>query len=328
MADAIRWGIIGTGNIAKKFADDLRRMPEARLVAVGSRSQKGAKEFGSRFEIPHRHTSYEALASDREVDCVYVATPHPFHRENTLLCLNAGKAVLCEKPFTLNVGQAEEVVQLARRKKVLLMEAMWTRCFPIMHKLRELLAQQIIGDLQLVTADFGFRAEFDPKSRLFDPQLGGGALLDVGVYPVSFASMIFGEPSAVNGTAVLGQTQVDEQAAITLKYSSGRLAILHTSIRANTSCEAMVVGSRGRIRIHSPFWKASRMTISIDGKKDETIELPYSGHGYHFEATEFMNCFRAGKVESPIMPLDETLSIMRTLDTLREQFGVKYPMET
>ncbi len=327
MADAIRWGIIGTGAIAKKFAADLKTIPNARLLAVGSRSPAGAQAFGKEFDIVHRHTSYEALAANPEIDCVYIATPHPFHYENAILCLNAGKAVLCEKPFALNVKQAEEVIQLARRKKILLMEAMWTRCFPIMHKLRELLAKQCLGEVQIVTADFGFRAEFDSKSRLFDPHLGGGALLDVGVYPLSFASMILGSPKEITGVGILGKTHVDEQTSITLKYHSDALAILHTSIRANTSCEATVIGTRGCIRIHSPFWKPSRMTIALDGKNEESIDLPYPGHGYHFEATEFMNCLRHGKVESPVMPLDETISILRTMDTLRGQIGVKYPME-
>ena len=327
MADAIRWGIIGTGTIAKKFAEDLVRMPEARLVAIGSRTQKGADEFGKVFKIPHRHPNYGDLAANPEVDCIYVATPHPFHYENALLCLNAGKAVLCEKPFAINSRQAENMIQLARGKNLLLMEAMWTRCFPVMHRLRELLQQRVIGDLQLVTADFGFRAEFDSESRLFNPQLGGGALLDVGIYPVSFASMVLGEPKEIDATATLGKTGIDEQTAITLKYSGGPLAVLHTSIRANTSCEATMIGTRGRIRVHSPFWKPSKMTISIDDATEETIEMPYSGHGYYFEAKEFMNCLREGKVESPIMPLEETLSILRVLDEARKQFGVRYPME-
>ncbi|MDB6026604.1 MAG: oxidoreductase domain protein [Verrucomicrobiales bacterium] len=327
MPDKVRWGILGTGNIARKFADDLRTLPDARIVAVGSRSKSKAETFGAAFDIPHCHGTPEALATDPEVDCVYVATPHPFHHGNALLCLNAGKAVLCEKPFTINAQQAAEVIQTAQRKKVLLMEAMWTRCFPLMIKFRELLAKKVIGDLQLLTADFGFRAEFDPKSRLFDPHLGGGALLDIGVYQVSLDSMVFGEPTGISGTAVLGETTVDEQASITLKFEAGQLAVLHTTIRANTFCEARLVGTLGRIAIHSPFWKPSKMTISIEGQKDELIEMSYAGHGYHFEASEFMNCFRQGKLESALMPHHETLSIMRTLDTLRGKFGVRYPME-
>jgi predicted dehydrogenase len=327
MTNPIRWGILGTGTIANKFAEDLRLLPEAQLIAVGSRSQENAAIFAHRFDIPHRHASYAALAKDPQVDCVYVATPHPFHHENALFCLHAGKAVLCEKPFTLNATQAMEVMEVARRKKLLLMEAMWTRCFPLLRKIRELVAQQTLGEIQLVTADFGFRAEFDPKSRLFDPHLGGGALLDVGIYPVSLASMILGEPQEILGTAAIGKSGVDEQASVTLRYAGGQLAILHTSIRATTFCEAAIVGTRGAIKIHSPFWQPSEMTLIVDGKADEVISMPFEGHGYHFEASEFMQCLRNGQLESPVVPLNETLSIMRTLDILRGQFGLKYPME-
>ena len=327
MPDIVRWGILGTGNIARKFAEDLQLLPEAALSAVGSRSQQGAERFGTDFKVTRCHGTPEALASDPHVDCIYIATPHSAHHRNALLCLNAGKAVLCEKPFAINAQQAQEVIKTAQDKKILLMEAMWTRCFPLMIQLRRLVANKVIGDLQLLTANFGFRAEFNPKSRLFDPHLGGGALLDVGIYPVSLASMIFGEPTGIFGTAVLGQTNVDEQASMTLKYSDGQLAVLHTSIRATTACEARLIGTQGCITIHSPFWKPSRITVTRDGHKDELIEMPFHGHGYHFEASEFMNCLRGKKCESALMPLHETLSIMRTLDTLRGKFGVKYPME-
>lgn len=327
MADHIRWGILGTGAIAKKFAEDLQLLPDAKLVAVGSRSRATADGFGKQFNVPHRHDNYEGLASNADVDCVYIASPHPFHYEHSLLCLNAGKPVLCEKPFTINTAQAEELVALARGKKLLLMEAMWTRCFPLMQLLRQRLQESVVGELHLLTADFGFHADFDAKGRLFDPHLGGGALLDVGVYPVSLASMIFGAPEVVSGVAVVGQTGVDEQAAITLRYPRGQLAILYTSIRATTVCEAIITGARGRIRIHPPFWKPAKITITRDGRRDEVMEVPYRGHGYHFEAVEFMNCLRDGTTESGVMTLDESVSILRTLDQLRQQFGVKYPME-
>ena len=326
MADKIRWGIFGTGNIAAKFAEGLSVLPDAELVAVGSRSQAAADAFAARFNVPRRHASYAALAQDSAVDALYVATPHPFHEENTLLGLSAGKAVLCEKPFALNARQAETMIKTARAKKLLLMEAMWTRFLPPLVRLRELLANGAIGEPRLLTADFGFHASAR-QGRWFEPALGGGALLDVGVYPVSLASMVFGPPKLVNGFADIGPTGVDEQAAIILSHPHGQLAALHAAIRTNTPQEATVFGTRGRIHLHAGWWKGSAMTHYLDAGGEEFLEFPFTGNGYQFEAKEFMNCLREGRTESPVMPLDETLSIMRTLDSLRAQWSLKYPME-
>jgi predicted dehydrogenase len=327
MTEKIRWGIIGTGNIARQFARGLAVLPDAELVAVGSRTAAAAEAFAEAFDVPHRHGSYEDLAQDPDVDVVYVATPHSLHRPNTLLCLRAGKAVLCEKPFAINAAQAGEMIGLAREKGLLLMEAMWSRFFPAMARVRDLLAAGAVGQVWLLTADFGFRARFDPSSRLFDPALGGGALLDVGVYAVSLASMVFGSPSRVAGLAHLGPTGVDEQAGIILGYEGGPLAVLATAIRTATPQEAMLMGSDGHIRIHPRWWMPTRLTLSVSGQEDEIFELPFTGNGYNYEAAEVMACLRAGKLESEVMPLDETLSIMRTLDQLRAQWGLKYPME-
>ncbi|HKS37276.1 MAG TPA: Gfo/Idh/MocA family oxidoreductase, partial [Verrucomicrobiae bacterium] len=206
-------------------------------------------------------------------------------------------------------------------------EAMWTRCFPLMKKLRELLASGAIGETRQLTADFGFRAEYQDESRLFGPGFGGGALLDVGVYPVSLASMLFGQPSKVVSTANIGPTGVDEEAAMILTHRGGEMAILHTAIRLETAQEAIVTGTQGRIRIHSPWWRPVAMTLSRQGKSDERFDFPLEGNGYEYEAREVMDCIRAGKFESPLMPLDESLSIMETLDTIRAQWGLKYPME-
>lgn len=327
MNDIIRWGIIGTGNIAKQFARGLAVLPEAKLVAVGSRTKASAEAFGEMFDVPRRHISYENLAQDSEVDAVYIGTPHPLHRENSLLCLEAGKAVLCEKPFAINVAEAEEVINLARQKQLFLMEAMWTRFLPVLVRVRELLASQVIGQVRMLMADFGFRAQFDPQHRLFNPELGGGALLDVGVYPVSLASMVFGPPTRITGLAHLGPTGVDEQAAIVLGYGDGQIAILSASITTSTPQEAILVGTEGRIKIHSPWWKPTKLTLSASGQGDDLIEMPFTGNGYNYEAIEVMNCLRAGKLESDVMPLDQTLSIMQTLDNIRAQWGLRYPME-
>ena len=326
--DKIRWGILGTGNIAKQFARGLAVLPDAELAAVGSRSRVNADAFGDEFNVPHRYASYAALANAPDIDVVYVATPHSLHRDNSLLCLQAGKAVLCEKPFAINAAEAEEVVAMARERQLFLMEAMWTRFLPVLVETRQLLADGAIGDVRIITADFGFCASFNPQSRLFDPHLGGGALLDVGVYTVSLASMVFGSPpSRISSIAHLGQTGVDEQAAMILGYDRGQLAVLTTAIRTNTPQEATLNGTEGQIQIHAPWWKPDALTLSVQGQEDQVVHLPLEGNGYNYEAVEAMNCLRSGRAESDVMPLDETLAIMKTMDQIRAQWGLRYPME-
>ncbi|MBC7813793.1 MAG: Gfo/Idh/MocA family oxidoreductase [Burkholderiales bacterium] len=328
MYEKIRWGILGTGSIAHKFATGLTALDDVEIAAVGSRSQAGADKFGDEFNIPRRHASYEALASDAEVDAIYISTPHPFHKDNTLLALKAGKAVITEKPFAMNIGEAREMVDYARENGRFLMEAMWTRYLPIIVRVRELLAEGAIGEPRMLLADFGFRmGSVEPKHRLFDPDLGGGALLDVGIYPLSLSSMIFGSPDRITAMADIGSTGVDEQAAIILGHPSGQLASLTTAIRTNTPHEAVILGTNGQIKLHASFWKGTRATVSISGKDALEIDLPLHGNGYNYEAAEVARCLREGKTESDIMPLDETLSIMQTMDTIRAQWGLKYPME-
>lgn len=323
----IRWGILGPGSIAHPFADGLRALPDARLVAVGSRNKARAQAFADQFQIPNRHDTYEALVADPDVDVIYVATPHSFHREHCLLALRAGKAVLCEKPFTINAAEAQEVVAEARSRHLFLMEGMWSRFYPLMDRVRALLAEGAIGDARLVEADFGFRTDFNPQSRLFDPNLGGGALLDVGVYVISLASMILGTPDRITGLATLCATGVDEQAVMALGYPNGALATLSTAITTNTRHRATIYGTGGRMTLHSPWWKPERMTLARDGQEDRDVHLPMTGTGFNYEAAEVQRCLRAGLTESRILPLDETLTVMRTLDTLRAQWGIRYPME-
>ncbi|MEP7292177.1 MAG: Gfo/Idh/MocA family oxidoreductase [Chloroflexota bacterium] len=327
MNEKIRWGILGTGNIAHKFATGLTVVDDAELVAVGSRTQEGADKFADEFGATHRHASYEALANDPEVDAIYVSTPHPFHKDNSILCLNAGKAVLCEKPFTINTREAEEVIAVARAKKLFLMEAMWTRYAPVMFKIRELIGQGVIGEVRMINADFGFRAGFDPKSRTFAPELGGGGLLDVGIYPISLASMLLGEPSEIISTATLGETGVDEQSVVLLKYAGGQIAITSSAVRTTTPWEAFIMGTEGMIHIPAVWWKPEAFTLKANGEPDQRFDLPFTGNGYNYEAIEVGRCLRAGELESPVMPLDETLSIMRTMDAARAQWGLVYPTE-
>ena len=327
MAEKLRWGIIGTGNIAKQFARGLESVPEAELVAVGSRSQESADKFGEMFKVPNRYATYEELANDPQVDAVYISTPHPFHHDNTILSLNAGKAVLCEKPFAINAAQARNMIETARAKKVFLMEAMWPRFFPLMYRVREMLAQNVIGEVRMLHCDFGFRAGFRPEGRLFNPELAGGALLDVGIYPSSLASMILGTPEKVVSATHLGETGVDEQTAMLLTYAKGEIAILSAAVRTNTPQEAIIHGTEGRIRLHSPWWIPTKLTLEVYGKEHSEIEMPKTGNGYNYEAQEVARCVWGGQLESAVMPLDETLAIMQTLDTIRAQWGLTYPME-
>ncbi len=323
----IRWGILATGAIARQFADGLARVPGAALAAVGSRTREKAEQFGDAFGVPRRHPSYQALATDPEVDVVYVATPHAFHHRDTLMCLAAGKAVLCEKAFALNARQAREMVAEARRRKLFLMEAMWNRFNPVVQRMRLLLDQGAIGEPRMLVADFGLGAPFDARSRLFDPALGGGALLDLGVYPVALASLLFGPPSAMATQAILGATGVDERAGMVLGYGDERLAILHTSLREKTPSEATLFGTGGAIRLLGPIFRPTALTLSRPGWEEERFEPLMEGNGYDLEAEEVMRCLRAGEMESPAMTLDESLSIMETMDALRAAWGMRYPGE-
>ncbi|UCC21968.1 MAG: Gfo/Idh/MocA family oxidoreductase, partial [Planctomycetota bacterium] len=314
----IRWGILGTGAIARKFAEGLKLLPDAELLAVGSRAARTAEKFADSFQIPHWYAGYDKLANDSKVDVIYVATPHPLHMENTLMCLNAGRAVLCEKPFAVNASQATRMVNTARNKRLFLMEAMWNRFLPVMVKVRRLLDQKVIGEVRLLQADFGFRGKWNPKGRLFNPELAGGALLDVGVYTVSFASMVFKKPpKKISAMAHIGKTGVDEQSAMLFGYDNGQLAVLSCAVRTDTPQQAFIMGTKGTISIYPHFWRTTSATISVKGRKDRVLEVPLEGYGLDHQAREVMRCLRAGKLESEVMPLDESIQIMKTMDKIR-----------
>jgi predicted dehydrogenase len=326
MHETVRWGILGPGRIARKFALALRESEDAILAAVGSRSRDRAEAFAREYGAPTGHDSYEALAGDPQVDAVYVATPHPFHLPHTVLCLSAGKHVLCEKPLALNAAQGERMIEAAREADRLLMEAMWTRFLPTMARVRGLLAEGAIGEPRLLTADFGFRAPFDPASRLFDPALGGGALLDLGVYPLSLALMLFGEPARITSAVNLGTTGVDEEAAILLHHEHGEMAVLTASSRLATPGRARIHGTGGWIRIHPPWQGSTRLTVG-SGDAEETLDLPHRGGGFAHQVEAFMDLLREGRRDSPVMPLAGSLAVMRTMDAMRAQWGLRYPGE-
>ena len=328
MTDVIKWGLIGLGSISRKFATGLRAVSDAECYAVASRSQQKADAFGAEFGATKCYGSYAALAHDPDVDVVYIGTPHTYHKPNTRLCLQADKPVLCEKPFAVNRSEAQEMVDLAREKNLFLMDAMWTRYFPAMAKLREWLAEKAIGDVMLVQADFGYRVpQIVPESRAFNPQLGGGALLDVGIYPLQLASMIYGrQPVDIVSQCALGSTGVDELSVSVFKYSDYEMATITTAIRLHTPHEARIMGSKGFISIPD-WWHPTEMTLQMSGQKAETLHFELEGNGYNYEAMEVGRCLRAGLTESEVMPLDETLAMMETMDRIRQQWGLRYPVE-
>ncbi len=325
---SIGWGILGTGTIARLFASDLQLLPDAELAAVGSRAQDRADAFGDDFDIPHRHDSYEALVADDAVDVVYVASPHSHHAEHATMALEAGRAVLCEKPLTLNARESDRLIATAREEEQFLMEAMWTRFFPVMDDVHRLVHEErALGDVHLLRAEIGVVHPFDPEHRLFNPALGGGALLDLGVYPMAFAFDLFGPPDEVTSSAVLGQTGVDEQCGAIFRYDDGLQVVWHASVRADAGRSCVLAGSDGRLRGERSWWKGAPFTLTDTDGEPTTYARPYEGNGYQFEAAHIMRCLREGRLESPVMPLNESRALLATADALRAEWGVTYPGE-
>jgi predicted dehydrogenase len=324
MTDAVRWGILSTGKIARAFANALREVPDAVLAGVASRSQDKADAFASEFGAGAAYGSYEALGAAPDIDLVYIGTPHPQHAANALLALRAGKGVLCEKAFTMNRREADEVVAMAREKRLFLMEAMWTRFLPALAEVKRIIASGEIGEVSQVAADLGFTANFGPGHRLFNPELGGGALLDIGIYPLSIAASLLGPVAEVRAQAQMGPTGVDVQTGFTLKHAGGAMSICSCSLLARTPSELTVSGTRGHIRMNTRFHQARSVTVALDDGSTRTIDTPFLGNGYVHEVIEAQRCFRAGLIESPGMTHDETLALMGVMDEIRRQIGLVY----
>jgi predicted dehydrogenase len=326
MAARTRWGILATGGIAASFVADLALLPDAEVAAVGSRRRDTAEAFAAKHGIPRAYGSWAELAADPELDVIYVATPHSAHHEATDLCLRGGKPVLCEKPFTLDRASAADLVATARERGLFLMEAMWTRTLPAIRRMREVVADGAIGEVTAVYADFAISAPLPPTHRLRARELGGGALLDLGVYPVTFAHMFLGVPDRINALASLTPEGIDENTAMIFGYDSGALASLHCGIISAGSVSATVVGTRGRIMVPDNFFRTAGFTLVRDGQA-ERVTLPQRGIGLGYEAEEVMACLAAGRTESELVPLATTLDVMGILDEVRAQIGVAYPAE-
>jgi predicted dehydrogenase len=325
MTEPIRWGILATGRIAQNFTEDLALVPDARAVAVASRSSEPAKRFAQAYGIDRAHASWQALADDPDVDVVYVGTPHNAHYAATKLLLAAGKPVLCEKPFTITATAARDLVDTARRNRVFLAEAMWMRANPAVRRAVELVGDGAIGDVKAVHAEFCIQAPADPSHRLRNPDLGGGALLDLGVYPVSLAQLILGTPTSIFATAKLTDLGVDETTGLLLGYASGAHAALSCSIAGSGPVNSTIIGETGHIEIPPQFHHPQTLAIRPSSGDAVVERYPFDGNGLRFQAIEVGRCIREGLLESPMLPHAGTLSVMDTMEAALRAIGVVYP---
>ncbi len=319
-----RWGILGLGRIAHKFAQDLLTLPDAQLYAVASSDQQRAGAFAAQYNAPHAFGTYDGLLSLTDLDVVYVATPHVLHHENVRMLLNHGLAVLGEKPFAMNGEQVGEMVQLARTKGIFLMEALWSRFMPGIECALDLARSGAIGKIVSVRADFGFKAPFVPEGRLFNKALGGGSLLDIGIYPLFLAYLMLGKPATLKASATFGATGVDEQCGMVLTYPDGQLALLDSTLLTTTDCLGLIQGETGQIRIHSRFHETTGVTLVRDEQTPKTTAFTRDTHGYDYEAQHVMQCLAEGRTESPLWSLDDSLNLMALLDAVRAEAGIMY----
>ncbi len=326
----IRWGILGCGKIARKFAADLRLVVDAELMAVGAREQSTADTFAKDFPAKFVHGSYEALVSNPEVDVIYVATPHGLHHEHVMLCLKHKKAVLCEKAFAINYREAKEMIDFAKAQNTFIMEAFWTRFLPSYLKMKELLEQKKVGKIKYMNAEFGFISTPPFPTRLYQPSLGGGALLDIGVYPIFLALDVLGKPDHIDAVMTPASTGVDEQCAIRFSYDNGAIAQLFCSFASNLATGADIAGDQGRIRFTHRFHGPTTQLEYYPGIVDTREIIPFDkalGNGYEYEAMHVNDCLRKNLTESPILTHQKTLLMMEVLDVIRAKAGIHYPAD-
>ena len=321
------WGILGPGGIARAFAKDLTLLEGHTIGAVGSRSIDNAHSFAKDFGGT-AYGSYEQLVKDPTIDAIYVATPHPAHHDNVILALNAGKPVLCEKPFAVNAGEAQAMVDAAAKNKVALMEAMWARFLPHYSKVREIVASGVLGPILSIHADHGQRLADQNIPRLVEPHLAGGALLDLGIYPISLAHMILGNPASITSSAIMTNKGVDAQTSMIFTYQSGAQSVLTTTMIEQTPCRAVVAGLHGWLEIDRTFYNPASMRVVLNDGTVTQYPNTYTGHGLREQAESFKQLVQSGKVQSEILSWQDTIDIMKTIDAVREQIGLKYPFES
>jgi predicted dehydrogenase len=320
----IKWGIIGIGKIAEKFATDLASVKNAELIAVASTSEERATTFAQKHHVPYFYSTYEAIFETPDLDAIYIATPHTSHHANTILCLKHRIPVLCEKPFAMNLKQVQKMVELARQNDTFLMEAFWTRFMPAINKILDLIAENRIGKIKTIQADFGFSAPFNAESRLFNPNLGGGALLDIGIYPAFLSLLLLGYPTHVQAISNFGETGVDTNTSFILGYKNQATAFLNCTINANTRTEAFIYGENGYIHIHTQFHQPKKITLYENNHKPISFNFPRKTFGYNFEIEEVNQCLRKNKKESDKMPLSLSIKLISLLDEIRQKAGIFY----
>jgi predicted dehydrogenase len=320
----VRWGVAGPGGIAERFAAAMTTVPDGHIAAVASRSSARAIAFAERHGVPRPHGSYDALCDDPAVDVVYVAVPHAGHEELTVAALDAGKHVLCEKPLALHAGQAQRMVDAARRNGRFLMEAMWSRFLPAYGAIADLVGSGRIGRALVVESDFGFRMPVTAGHRLFDPALGGGAALDLGIYPLQLASFVLGPPVSVQAAGSLGTTGVDELAVFTTTHADGGIGVGKAAIRLGLSCTGRISGEEGWIDIPAFAHDPRHLHVTVAGAT-EVLDCDYDGDGLRFEIEAVHRCVAEGRIESDVMPLEDSLALARALDAVRAAIGVVYP---
>jgi predicted dehydrogenase len=328
MANKIyNWAIIGPGKIAHTFVADLQMLPNANLYGVGSRNIDRARNFAKQYGFKNAYGSYEELASDPDVEIVYIASPHVDHYKSTLLCLENGKAVLCEKPVAINAGQLNAMTGAAKKNNVFFMEALWTRFIPSFQRCRQMIEEGAIGDVELLEADFCFKAQYDIEGRLFNPFLGGGSLLDIGIYPVFIALSILGTPESIKAIAKLADTGVDSTCSMIMRHSGGAISTLFSSFVTDGRNEALIHGSEGILKLRSRWHSPSSLELIIRDKENEHFAFIEPGNGYQYEASEVMKCIDEKRIESTVFSWQDSHNLINTLDTIRKQAGIVYPKE-
>lgn len=324
MTTKIKWGIIGLGKIAHTFAQDLLRAPHTELAAVASRSAEKARKFATDFQVPAHYASYQNFIENAEVDVVYIATPHPFHVALSQSCLQNGKAVLCEKPLAMNAAQLEQLINTAETSRKFLMEGLWTRFMPSFQKAVALIANGVLGEINHLEADFGFQAKYSTTGRLFNKQLGGGSLLDIGIYPLFLSLSVLGQPKSIKAQADFSPTGVDESCTIHLEYPRGASAHLHSTFAKHTPTQATIVGEKGHLIVQPRFHQSQHLSLHINGREVQHFELPYRGNGYIAEIEEVNSCLRKGLSESPKLPHSFSLKLCQLLDAVRNEINLIY----
>ena len=324
MSKKYNWGIIGLGNIAHKFAHDIQLVEDATLYGVASRNIEKARKFGQTYNSTKCYGSYKELLNDSHIDVVYIATPHAYHCELALEAMDAGKAVLCEKPFGMNRVEVEKLIAKSKEKKVFLMEALWTRFIPATEKLLSLLKSDIIGDLKSVRADFGFKAVFEPEKRLFKKELGGGALLDIGIYPIFISLLTLGVPTEIKALATMFPSNVDSSCSMIFGYDSDQSAVLDANLLANTPIVCWLHGTKGSLKMSNPFHSTKEISFFKDRELVETYNLEYTGLGYYHEILDVQESLKQNKLESEKLPLSFSLELISIMDKVREEIDLNY----